>query len=86
MRETTVAWEALGEPHLGPVAGEAESRRLRRSLYVVEDVRAGDVVAPENVRSIRPAGGLAPDAIGLVTGRRFTRDVARGTALTWDII
>jgi len=86
VRETTVAWEALGEAHLGPVAGEAESRRLRRSLYVVEDVRAGDVVGPENVRSIRPAGGLEPDAMGLVTGRRFTQDVARGTALTWDII
>lgn len=84
--ETKVAWEALGEPHLGPVAGEAESRRLRRSLYVVEDVRAGDAVGPENVRSIRPAGGLAPDEIGRVTGRRFTRDVPRGTALTWDII
>ena len=84
--ESRVAWEALGEPRLGPVAGEAESRRLRRSLYVVADVRAGDVVGPENVRSIRPAGGLAPDALTTVTGRRFARDVARGTALTWDLI
>ena len=86
VRESRVAWEALGEPRLGPVAGEAESRRLRRSLYVVEDVRAGDVVGPENVRSIRPAGGLAPEDLGTVTGRRFTRDVARGTALTWDLV
>ena len=84
--ETRVAWEALGEPRLGPVAGEAESRRLRRSLYVVEDVRAGDKVGPENVRSIRPAGGLAPDALESITGRPFLRDVPRGTALTWDLI
>ena len=86
VRETRVAWEALGGTRLGPVASEAESLRLRRSLYVVEDVRAGDVVGPRNVRSIRPAGGLAPDAMDTVAGRRFTRDVPRGTALTWDII
>ena len=84
--ETRVAWEALGEPRLGPVPGEAESQRLRRSLYVVEDVKAGDAVTPENVRSIRPAGGLAPDALKTVVGRTFTRDAARGTALTWDLV
>jgi len=84
--ETKVAWEALGEPRLGPVAGEAESRRLRRSLFVVEDVRAGDVVSEANVRSIRPAGGLAPDEFRTVAGRRFATDVPRGTALTWDLI
>lgn len=84
--ETRVAWEALGEPRLGPVAGEAESRRLRRSLFVVEDVRAGDVVTEANVRSIRPAGGLAPDEFRTVAGRRFATDVPRGTALTWDLI
>lgn len=86
VRETKVAWEALGEPRLGPVAGEAESRRLRRSLFVVEDVRAGDVVSEANVRSIRPAGGLAPDEFRTVAGRRFATDVPRGTALTWDLI
>ena len=84
--ETRVAWEALGEPRLGPVPGEAESRRLRRSVFVVEDVRAGDIVSAQNVRSIRPAGGLAPDSFGTVVGRRFASDVARGTALTWDLI
>lgn len=84
--ESLVAWEALGEPRLGPVPGEVESRRLRRSLFVVEDVRAGDEVGPQNVRSIRPGGGLPPDAMGVVTRRRFTRDVPRGTALTWDLI
>jgi pseudaminic acid synthase len=84
--ESRVAWEALGEPRLGPVPGEVESRRLRRSLYVVEDVQAGDAVGPRNVRSIRPGGGLAPDALSTITGRVFTRDVARGTALTWDLI
>ncbi|MBC7680665.1 MAG: pseudaminic acid synthase, partial [Pseudorhodobacter sp.] len=51
-----------------------------------EDVRAGEAVTPTNVRSIRPAGGLAPDEITRVLGRTFSRDVARGTALTWDLV
>lgn len=70
----------------GPTDEEKAVLALRRSLCVVEDVRAGDRVSPQNVRSIRPAGGLSPDYFDLVEGREFTQDVARGTALTWDII
>lgn len=72
--------------HFGPTPGEEAVLRLRRSLYVVEDVRAGDLVTAQNVRSIRPAGGLPADTISLVVGRRFSRDAERGTPLTWDII
>lgn len=70
----------------GPTEEERTVLALRRSLYVVEDARAGDVVTTKNVRSIRPAGGLAPDLATLVNGRRFTKDVQRGTPLTWEII
>ncbi|MDU5962871.1 MAG: SAF domain-containing protein, partial [Dermabacter sp.] len=71
---------------IGPTASEAESQRLRRSLYVVEDVRAGDVVTEKNVRSIRPAGGLEPRYYDTVMGRTFRADAAKGTALSWDLI
>ncbi|MEU8630694.1 pseudaminic acid synthase [Amycolatopsis sp. NPDC048633] len=84
--ETRRAWEALGEPVLGPRESEKEGLRLRRSLYVVEDVRAGDEVTPANVRSIRPTGGLAPAEITKVVGRTFRVDAAKGTPLTWDLI
>ncbi len=84
--ETDAAWQALGTVQLGPTPGEAESRRLRRSLFVVADVRAGDPVTGANVRSIRPAGGLEPADLDIVLGRTFTRDVARGTPLTWDLV
>ncbi|WP_020663362.1 pseudaminic acid synthase [Amycolatopsis benzoatilytica] len=84
--ETHRAWEALGSPVLGPRESEKEGLRLRRSLYVVEDVRAGEVVTPQNVRSIRPAGGLAPGEITTVLGRTFRVDAAKGTALTWDLL
>jgi N-acetylneuraminate synthase len=49
-------------------------------------VRAGDEVTEDNVRSIRPAGGLAPDEISTVLGRRFSRDVRRGTPFGWDLV
>ncbi|MGX6606687.1 pseudaminic acid synthase [Micromonosporaceae bacterium Da 78-11] len=86
VEESVRAWQALGTTHIGPTASERESLRFRRSLYVVEDVRAGDLVTERNVRSIRPTGGLAPDAIATVLGRTFTADAAKGTPLTWDLI
>lgn len=84
--QTKVAWQCLGEPRIGARQQEREGLRFRRSLYVVADVRAGDPVTADNVRSIRPANGLAPDEFSRVEGRTFTRDVARGTALSWDLI
>ncbi|MGN8024951.1 pseudaminic acid synthase [Microbacterium sp. 22242] len=70
----------------GPTPEEQAVLALRRSLYVVEDVRAGDVVSAANVRSIRPAGGLPTVEFDRVAGRAFTQDVQRGTPLTWDLI
>ncbi|MGW3343082.1 pseudaminic acid synthase [Nonomuraea rubra] len=84
--ESERAWESLGEVAIGPRPSEREGLRFRRSLYVVRDVCAGEPVTPENVRSIRPAGGLPPDAASAVMGRRFARDVAFGTPLSWDLI
>jgi N-acetylneuraminate synthase len=84
--ESERAWQALGTTHIGPTAAEKESLRFRRSLYVVADVKAGDPVTEQNVRSIRPTGGLEPDMIGTVLGRTFTTDAEKGTPLTWDLI
>jgi N-acetylneuraminate synthase len=85
--ETERARLAAASPaQVGPTESEQAVLRLRRSLYVVEDVRAGEEVTRANVRSIRPAGGLPPDAMSTVVGRRFTQDAAKGTPLTWDLI
>jgi N-acetylneuraminate synthase len=84
--ESERAWRSLGQARIGPTEGEREGLRFRRSLYVVADVRAGDPVTEANVRSIRPAGGLHPDTMASVAGRRFTRDATIGTPLTWDLI
>jgi len=85
-RETETAWRALGHALIGPTPHEQEGLRFRRSLFVVADVKAGETVSPENVRSIRPAGGLAPVEAARVHGRVFRTDVSRGTPLTWDLI
>lgn len=84
--ESRTAWEALGAPTITPTGSESESQRLRRSLYVVKPVRAGDVVTPENVRSIRPAGGLAPAEYEAVMGRCFRVDCEAGTPLAWELL
>ena len=86
VRETGTARVSLGQPRIGATASEREGLRLRRSLFVVRDVVAGDVVTQENVRSIRPAGGLAPDLFSVVQGRTFRSDVKRGTPLSWDVL
>lgn len=86
VEQTKVGWQCLGRPRIGARRQEQEGLRFRRSLYVVEDVRAGDVVTAQNVRSIRPANGLAPDEFAHVEGRTFKADTPKGTALSWDLI
>ena len=80
------AEKALAGVAIGPTPQESESRRFRRSLFVVEDVAAGDVLTPDNVRSIRPADGLHTREYERVLGRRAAVDIARGTPLAWDLI
>jgi sialic acid synthase SpsE len=59
---------------------------LKRSLYVVRDCDAGEVLTEGNVRSIRPAGGLEPKHLDVVLGRRLVGAVGRGTPLSWGLI
>jgi N-acetylneuraminate synthase len=73
----------LGAPSFGPGVAEEGSMVFRRSLYVTEDVAEGEVFTAANVRSIRPGFGLAPRYREIVLGRRASRDVTRGTPLSW---
>lgn len=57
-----------------------------RSLFVVKDMRAGDVFSPENVRSIRPGQGLSPKYYNDILGKRAKTDIAWATPLSWDLI
>ena len=82
--ESERAWLARGHISYGPTEAERESLRFRRSLYIVKDLRAGDVLTRENVRAIRPGLGLPTKYLDSVLGKTVGRDVKRGTALDWN--
>ncbi len=81
VRDTRTAWSALSDATYGPSAAEAGSLRFRRGLYFVRDLVAGETVTDEDIRSLRPAATLPPDALGAVVGRRLTAAARRGDAV-----
>lgn len=84
--ESERAWQALGRVSYGPTEAEKKSLQYRRSLYVVQDIKAGDVLTKENVRAIRPGLGLPTKYLEEVLGKTVSQDVKRGTALGWGIL
>lgn len=80
------AWAACGRVHYGGSDAEQTSRVFRRSLFVVEDVAAGELLTRRNVRAIRPGHGLPTRHLPDVLGRRAARAIARGTPLAWDLL
>ena len=86
MVETERAWKALGEVSYGSSKAEKGSIQFRRTLYVVRDLKAGDVLTLDNVRAIRPGLGLPPKYLEKVLGMRVVQEVKRGTALGWGLI
>ncbi len=81
-----VAEKALGEPSYKVTKQEEASRVFRRSLFVVEDMKAGDVFTEKNVRSIRPGYGMAPKFLDDVLGKKAAKAIGRGTPLSRDLI
>lgn len=78
-----VTEEALGEVRYEVTSQEAASRVFRRSLFVVQDIGAGEVFTTDNVRSIRPGYGLHTRHLDQVLGRHAGQDIQRGTPLGW---
>lgn len=86
VEETHAVHEALGDMRWQAIDAEDTSRGLKRSLYLSDDCRAGDMLTKANVRSIRPAGGLAPKYYEVILGRRLRVSAPRGTPLTWEML
>ncbi len=84
VRAVRDAHAALGRVRFGPDPQEAASVGLRRSLYFVRSLAAGDVVGADDVRSVRPANGLHPRHHRDVVGRRLSAAVDEGTPVTWE--
>jgi N-acetylneuraminate synthase len=81
-----IAERALGQIHFGVSTQEESSRVFRRSLFVVQDVKSGEIFTEENVRSIRPGHGLHTRHLPEILGKRAACDVERGTPLNWNVV
>ena len=82
--ETERAWQGLGHVRYGGTQAEEKAKQYRRSIYVSADMKAGDVFTEANLRIVRPAFGLAPRHWQNVLGKKATKDLSKGTPLSWD--
>ena len=84
--ESERAWQALGRVTYGPTEAERKSLAFRRSLYIARDMEAGEVLTPDNMRSIRPGNGLPCKYMDTLLGKRVLRRVKKGTPVSWDLV
>jgi N-acetylneuraminate synthase len=84
--ESRRAWESLGAVTYGPTEAERKSLQFRRSIYFAQDMAAGSVLTRENLRVVRPAGGLHPRFYEQLLGKRLREAVAKGTPASWDLV
>lgn len=84
--ETERAWQSLGKISYGPIESEKGSMIFRRSIYISNDMKKGDVFTNKNLRIVRPGMGLSPKYYDKMLGLQINRDAKKGTALTWEMI
>jgi pseudaminic acid synthase len=84
--ETGRAWQALGRVSYGAINAEIKSKIFRRSLYITEDMKAGEVFTHQNLRAIRPGMGLPPKFLDLALGKHIKQDAKKGSPLCWDML
>jgi len=84
--ETESAWKSLGTIFIGPTEEEKKSIQFRRSIYISENIKAGQILTKDNIKIIRPGYGLAPKYIDLILGKKINRNLEKGTALQWDML
>ena len=80
------AWQAMGSVDYGRKSSEQGNAKFRRSLYFVKNMKAGDVITPDCIRSVRPGFGLAPKHWDGLLGKRVNRDVAINTPTAWTCV
>ena len=84
--ECRAAALAMGEVRYEMAEQEKKSLQFRRSLYIVEDMRAGDVLTEKNLRRIRPGHGVSPKHYDALLGKKVRCDVKRGTPMSWELL
>jgi len=85
-RDSKTAWAALGKVDYGRKSSEQGNVKFRRSLYFVKDLKAGDVITEDAVRSVRPGFGIAPKNLKTIIGAKTLRDIKANTPVNLDTI
>jgi len=85
-RDSKTAWQALGSVNYGRKSSEQGNAQFRRSLYFVKDLKAGDVITEDAIRSVRPGFGLAPKFYDEIIGKTVLADVEKNTPVLLDTI
>jgi pseudaminic acid synthase len=86
VEESMRAHAALGQISYAQGDVESSFKKYRRSLFVVRDLKAGDVIGKDDVKSLRPGDGLAPKYMEVIVGKTISQDAKRGTPVTWDLL
>ncbi len=86
VNESAIAMQAIGKVYYGISEKEKASLKFRRSLYICNDVKKGEVITKENMRAIRPGLGLSPKYYDIILGKKVNQDLKKGTALKWEFI
>lgn len=82
---TKTAWEALGKVNYERTEAEKGNVKFRRSLYFVRDLKQGDIITQDCVRSVRPGFGLAPKHLDAIVGAKLNRDVSANTPVKTEV-
>ncbi len=86
VEESKNAWQALGKVNYHRTEKENKSLHFRRSLYITEDMKAGDIITENNMRAIRPGLGLPPKFYYKLLGKKVNCDISLGTPVSWSIV
>lgn len=86
VEETERAWASIGKVSYGPTTAELPSVNRRRSLYIAEDIQAGDLLTKESIKSVRPGLGLPTKYYDLILGKAIKQDAKKGTPLSWELL
>lgn len=78
--------KAIGRTFFGVSESEEKSVNYRRSLYVCQDLKKGDILTEENLRAIRPGFGLSPKYLDILIGKSVVRDIKKGTPFDWTLV
>lgn len=83
-QDSLQAWQTLGKINYQPVPSEQGTLKHRRSLYFVKDLQPGEIITRDDIRSVRPANGLAPKHFEQLIGKRLKKTAAQNTPVSWE--